>query len=300
MLRDAALTALFDLRESLLSKRALALLIVYLGGSIATAALFVEVLQEMERAVAEGLAVSITGKPGTMAGELMHSEEFVRLLTWLLGNDEELAQELASMPPMALFYGWASLSMVPALAVFTSSESISRELHSGSCRFAFFRISRASWALGKFGGQAVLLALGVMVGAAGTWAVGWYGLANFDGPGTAMWLVRSSFQAWVYGFAFLGFAMGVSQLTRSVALARALGLIGLAGLVFLGSLTTHGPVVEYAPLLFESLHLLFPKAYKLELWRPELLDRLPAIVMLLGLGGLYFSLGHIKLARGDA
>jgi len=299
MLRDALLTALFDLRESLLSKRAVALLIVYLGGSIAAAALFVEILQEMERAVATGLAVSITGKPGTMARELMESEEFVGLLGWMVG-DKELARELASMPPMALWYGWVSLSMVPALAVFTSSESISRELHTGSARFAFFRTTRAAWALGKFVGQAVLLAVGVCVGALGSWAVGWYGIANFDGPDTAMWLARSSFQAWVYGFAFLGFAMGVSQMTKSVALARALGLIGLAVLVVLGGLTGAETVQEHAPLLLESLHLLFPKAYKLELWRPDLLDRLPSIVMLLGLGGFYFALGHIKLSRGDA
>ena len=39
---------------------------------------------------------------------------------------------------------------------------------------------------------------------------------------------------------------------------------------------------------------------KLELWRPDLLERVPSIVMLLGLGSLYFALGHIKLARGDA
>ena len=96
------------------------------------------------------------------------------------------------------------------------------------------------------------------------------------------------------------FAMGVSQMTKSVALARAMGLIGLAVLVVLGSLTGAETIQEHAPLLLESLHLMFPKAYKLELWRPDLLERVPSIVMLLGLGSLYFALGHIKLARGDA
>ncbi len=299
MLRDATLTALFDLRESLLSKRALALIVVYLGGSIATAALFVEVLQEMERVIAQGLAVSVTGKPGTIAMELMESEEFVQLLGWLLG-DEQLGRELAVLPPMALFYGWAAMSMVPAFAVFTSSESIARELDSGSARFAFFRTSRGAWALGKLMGQAALLAVGIAFGACGTFLVGYFGLARFEAAETALWLFRISLRAWVYGFAFLGFAMGVSQLTRHVALARAMGLIGLAVLVVLGGLSGTEWVQEYSPVLVQTLHLFFPKAYKLDLWQPELVDRLPSVVMLLSLGGLYFVLGHLRLARGDA
>merc|ERR1712096_295803 len=107
------------------------------------------------------------------------------------------------------------------LAAMTASDAITGEIANGSCRFALFRTDEMTWVWGKFVGQAGLLAVGVAAGAAGVFAMGLHGLAEFDAGTTAIWLARLSLRAWVYGLAWLGIVMGISQVTRSVHWARA-------------------------------------------------------------------------------
>ena len=299
MLRGIVLIAWFDLQESLRSRKALALLVIYLMGSMAATGLFVAVLSEIETAMAEALAVSATSKPGAMTASLMESEQLLDIFTGLIG-DRTLASELVTIPPVALFYGWLAMAFAPILIVFTSADAISSELASGAIRFSLFRTERLTWALGKLGGQAMLLAVGVALGAAGVWIVGWLALTSFSPWLTAWWLARLGLRAGIYSAAFLGLIMGISQTTRSVNGARALALLALIALGIGGVLTGAEELQARAPVLLSSLHPLFPSAHRLDLWRPDPLQRLPAIVMLLALGGVFFATGHAVMARRDA
>jgi ABC-type transport system involved in multi-copper enzyme maturation permease subunit len=298
-LRAAALVAWFDLRESLRSWKALALMVIYLMGSIGAAVIFVQILAEIESTMAATLSVAQTSRPGAMTASLMESEQVLNMLSGLIG-DSGLAAQLVATPPVALFYGWMSMTFVPMLVTFTSAESISGELSSGACRYSLFRVDRLSWAVGKLLGQGMLMATGILAGAAGMWAVGFWGMNAFDGPATAAWLLRFSLRAWVYGYAFLGMTMGLSQLTRSVNGARALALIGLIIAAAGGGLLSIPELVARAPVAAETLRQVFPNAHKLDLWRPEADVRASAMVMLLALGTLAFSLGHQWMCRRDA
>lgn len=298
-LRAAALVAWFDLRESLRSWKALALLVIYLMGAIAAAAIFVRILAEIEKSLASTLSVAQTQRPGALTASLMESEQLLDLLSGLIG-DAALAEQLVSTPPVALFYGWLAMSFVPILVTFTSAESISSELSSGACRYSLFRVDRLPWAVGKLLGQGMLMAVGILAGAAGVWIVGELGMNSFDGAGTAAWLLRFSVRAWVYGYAFLGMTLGLSQVTRSINGARALALLALIAAAAGGGLLSVPDITEYAPVAADTLRQLFPNAHKLDLWRPEVGVRLSAMGMLLALGTIAFGAGHQWMSRRDA
>ncbi|MCP4806915.1 MAG: ABC transporter permease subunit [Proteobacteria bacterium] len=296
--RDAALVAWFDVFESIRSRKFMALLVLHLLGAVVMTAGFIEVLQEIETTLADTLAVAATDKPGTMTTTLMESEEFLEIVGHLL-KDEELAAELVSLPPIALFYSWLIFFALPVLVVITSSDAISQELASGSARYAMFRTSRMAWAVGKLGGQSMLMAIMVFAGAIGVWVVAYFMLGSFDGPGTALWLFRFGLRAVVYGFAFLGLALGVSQLTSSVNGSRALGLLALIGFGVGGRMLMWDRIVEYVPGWVTTIAPLFPNTHKVDLWRPDLFDRGPAMIMLFGLGIAFFVAGHWRLSRRD-
>ncbi|MFT5684270.1 MAG: ABC-type transport system involved in multi-copper enzyme maturation permease subunit [Myxococcota bacterium] len=298
-MRNILLVAWFDLRESLRSRKALALLVIYLIGAMAATGMFVAILAEIEGAMATSLAVAQTDRPGAMTEALMQSDELLSIISGLVG-DEGVARELVSIPPVALFYGWLSLTFVPLLVAFTSAEAISAELASGAARFVIFRAQRLHWAAGKLGGQTMLMATGILLGAVGVWIIGYASLSSFQPGLTALWLAKLSGRACIYGFTFLGLTLGISQVTRSVNGSRALALLALITLGIGGGLTGAAEIQEYAPVLISSIHPLFPNAHRLDLWRPDLLSRLPATFMLLAMGAAWFGVGNLIMARRDA
>lgn len=298
-MRSILLVTWFDLRESLRSRQAVALLIIYLLGSMAATGLFVALLSEIENALANSLSVSQTDRPGVMTEVLMESEEMLEIASGLIG-DRELAEELVSIPPIALFYGWLSLTFVPLLVAFTSADTVSSELSSGSARFVLFRTDRLHWTLGKLGGQTLLMIVGILSGAMGVWIIGFASLASFQPAATALWLLKLSTRASIYGFTFLGLTLGISQINRSSHSSRALALLLLIALGIGGILTGSEALQQHAPILLSSIHPLFPNAHRIDLWRPDLLSRLPSILMLLAMSATYFGAGHMVMSRRDA
>lgn len=298
-LRDAALVAGFDLFESLRSRKVLVLLALYVAGAMAAAGGFVGLLHELEGTLAETLQVSATEKPGALTDALMASDELRRVLSDLVG-DEGLVDALIKVPLLALFYGWMAFTFVPALVTFTSCDAVSSEVATGSSRFALFRTERISWALGKLGGQAALMFVGILGGALGTWIVGTAFLSGFAVADSAWWLVRLSLRAWWNGLPYLGLAMGVSLATRTANGSRALALFGLIALGIGDTVLASDKVAEYAPVLVPTLRLLFPGGYTLDHWRPDLLERAPALVMQLALAIAFFSVGFARFFRRDA
>ncbi len=297
-LRDALVVAEQDLAESLRSRKALVLMGLYLAGALAACGIFVRVLQEVESVVADQLRVAQTSRPGAMTARIMQSDELLRVIEGLIG-DGDLARELVQTPPMALFYGWVALTFVPPLVALTSGDAIAGELSTGAARFALIRTDRLSWAVGKYVGQAALLAVGVALGAVGAFIVGWSGLLSFTPGETAVWLARLGARAWVYGVAWLGIVMGAGQLTRSVPKARGLALLALVVIGVSSVLLQTSWVLDRAPVLAETVHQLLPGAHQLDLWRPDPARRGIAVGALLTIGGAAFAVGHLRLSRVD-
>ena len=297
-LRDAWVVALFDLAESLRSRKVLIFLALYVVGAIAATTIFTEILQSIETELAEQLLVARTDRPGNLTTAVMESPELRRVLSKLIG-DRELVGQLVSIPPIALLYGWVAMAFGPIFVVLTSSDTVSTELATGSARFALVRTHRSSWALGKLLGQATLLGVGVGLGGIAAWVTGYLRMGSFPAVETATWTIRYAASAFVYAFAYLGLALGVSQLTRSVPWSRGLALVALIGVVVASALLRHDEYRELSPVLFDSLALLFPSTHKLDLWRTGT-DVLPAAIMLFALGTVYFTLGHLRFIRRDA
>jgi ABC-type transport system involved in multi-copper enzyme maturation permease subunit len=295
---DALHVAWFELVDALRSRKALALLGLYAAASGASASVFLRVLKEIETNAAALLHVAPTTQTGTMTSVLLQSDTFRQMLGRLVG-DPRLVDALAQIPPMALFYGWLTLSLVPALVMLTSTDAIAGELQSGEARYALVRVDRLSWSVGKLLGQALLMALGVALGGAAVWTVGAVGWAGFERAASAFWIARLGARASIYGFAWLGLALAVSQVTASAAIARGLGIAGLVLFGLFGSAVQWPMVHRQAPVLFDSIRTLVPAAHSLGLWQPDVLDRAPSIVLLLALGCAYFALGHARLARRD-
>ncbi len=295
---DAFHVAWFELVDALRSRKALALLALYAAASGAGASIFLRVLKEIETNAASLLHVAPTSHTGTMTAVLLQSDTFRQMLGRLVG-DPKLVDSLAQIPPMALFYGWLTLGLVPALVMLTSTDAIAGELQSGEARYALVRIDRLSWSVGKLFGQALLMALGVTLGGIAVWIVGAAGWAGFEKVQSAIWILRLGARAWIYGFAWLGLALAVSQVTASAALARGLGVCALLGIGILGSLLQWPRIHSKAPVLFDSIRTLFPGAHTMGLWQPVWADRAPSVLLLLALGSAYFALGHRRLAARD-
>ena len=298
-LRDAWIVARFDLGESLRSRKVLVILALYVAGAVAAAVIFTEVLQTIEAELAQQLLVARTDRPGSLTQAVMESDELRRVLSRLVG-DRELGASLVTVPPLALLYGWVALTFGPIFVILASSDTISAELATGSARFALARTDRGAWALGKLFGQAALLAVGIVLGAVAALITGFVQLASFPVLDTALWMMRYAGMSFPYAFAFLGLALGVSQLTRSVPWSRALGLLALAAVSGLSSVFARDDVRETAPVLFDSLGQLFPAAHRLDLWRPSPSDFLPSVIVLAALGVGYFVIGHVRFARRDS
>lgn len=298
-LRDAALVAGFDLGESLRSWRVIALLVLYVGSAVASAGGFVAMLSELENTLAEQLRVSATDKPGALTEALMASEQLHQALSELTG-DPSLVDSLVKIPLIALVYAWSALTFVPLLVTLTACEVIASDVSSGACRYSLVRTDRLTWALGRGLGQAVLLALGILCGALGAWVVGLLYLQGFAPADTAWWLLRLGGRAWVNGLPYLGLALGVSLVTKSTMSARALALVLLVAIGALDTFLASDWAREHGPTLVDTVRQVMPGAHTMALWRPDLLERLPSMVMQLALGCAYFGLGFAVFARRDA
>jgi len=287
------LVATFDLLESLKSRKALVLLLLYLAGAFGASLIFIRVLTGLQEQLSEQLGAAVDMKM------LMESPAMEKFVGKLVG-DAETGRAIVAIPPMALFYGWLATNFVPLLVLFTSSDAISGDLSSGSVRFSLFRTDRLSWALGKLIGQTALMVVGVLAGALACWVTGMIWLDGMAAADTAWWLLRIAGRAAVYSFAYLGVAMCASQLmrTRLLAMGLAFALMFINSLA--GGIVRIKPVVETSPELFGALSKLFPNGHDLVWWHPGLLERSAAMLGLMLIGLTWFGLGYLRFSRRDA
>ena len=294
---NATTVAGFDLLDSLRSRRAVVVLALSVAGTAAASWVFATSLQALAEVGRTAAIEQFGSAPEDVLEQIRKSDGLHKVITRLV-KDPALATELISAHPLGLFYGGLAMVFVPVLVLLTSCTSVSAEVACGSSRFALFRTDRLSWASGKLLGQALLLAVGVVGGAAAAFLVGLGTFGVSEPLSLVLWLAKMSICAWAVGFAYLGIFTGISQTTRSVPWTRALCFLMLMFLG-VGRLVLSSRWFAENVAFSQALVKIFPGAHRGALWHPDLSVGLPAIAALLTIGILGFFAGHLVFARRD-
>ena len=288
--RGIYFVARLDLASALRSRRAIAALLLYVLAVLGATYLFCLLIQTVQETV---------GDATTISDALARDRRFRRLVEGLTG-DKEIAERLITMPPLALFFGWLSVNFLPFLTVVNSSDAIASQVRTGESRFILFRSGRLPFALGTFVAHGLLMTIGLALGAVGSLVMG----AMMLGVGTSLAATGPMFSigaaTWFYSFAYLGLAVGMSQLVDSASAARGLAFGAFFCLAIGAGLLRVQYVAEMFPTpLLPVVKWFFPQAHSLDLWRLSFLGRLPAMASLFVLGVLYFLPGWMYFRRRD-
>jgi hypothetical protein len=279
--RDTALVARWWLARALRTRSAIAGLTVYGLVIVGGGWIFTRILLEMERAAARTLGVPITDRPGAMLDTLKGRGDLQDVLRGLIG-DAELASWAIDLPILSIYTFWLGLAVVPFLAAAAGAEVVSPDIRDRSIRFELVRTGRLELVLGRLAGQALLVAVGLLVGFTGVWVLAMTAMVEQPPVQQATTLLLFAPRLWVWSLPWLGLGVACSQLTGTVNLARALALAGVAsGLI--GYALTKFLVAPHLPMLADVLLPVLPSSWVRGLWGPGL-GWLSSAVALLGLG----------------
>ena len=291
-LRDIITIARYEMLDSIRSKRFIILLILYVAGSMLACNGLLSLLQNIETGVMETLKLGATDSTGAVADTLMKSPEFRNLISGMVHNSD-VADELLSMPPLALIYTALVFSAMPLLILFSSPFRIADEVSSGSVRFALIRTTRGAWCIGKFAGQAVEIILPLLLTVIGFWTFARFKAPNMAEAAVLVPMLIYAAKVWVYCLAYLGLALGVSQIFNSGNKAMIATLVLWIGMIALHAIFRHYAGPEGWHSLLQTSIIVFPAEHRLDLWRPDWGHNLSAMVYLLTSAGVSFSIGHL-------
>lgn len=296
-LRDVLIVARNELTDAVRSRRAVLVLVLYLAGAMLACNGFISALHKIEVELCKMLALPASTMPGSVMNTLWKSEPFRRMMRELI-HDREVVAQLVTVHPMAIVYGWLIFTFTPVLVILTAAPRISEELGSGSIRFALLRTSRAAWCIGKYVGQALMIVVALTLCALGAWCLSKFRLMGMNDLSVAWGMVVYSWKAWLYSLAFLGLALGVSQVTRSQNKAMAMGFAAWIGVSALG-LMANQFAGEGWKQIWHAVRVLVPLGHRLDLWRMDAAHVVQSALFLLTLGFAYLFAGHAWLARKD-
>ena len=290
--------AVAEWTDAIRSRRALVLLLLYLASSVCCMYGTISILGRMEAELAQVLQLPESEKTGVVSATLWKSKPFQRMVR--AGTQNDLVfHDITGRHPAELVYAWFAFFFAPMLVMLVSGNRVADDLRSGAVRYAISRCTRAEWSLGKYLGQATMIAFALAVSAVGAWIVA---ACRLSGVGAGE-LLPSMFgwglRAWIYSLAWLGLALGLSHTCRSGSRATALGILTVA-------LLTAYPVllqkaVGWTGLSWlENLDVLAPAAAKDCLWRRGYAPLGAAVFRLGTLGMAYLALGYAVFRRRDA
>lgn len=296
-LRDVLIVAGQELAESLRTKRALLLMVLFSGITVFVTFLFTKMLISLEKEVVSAIGLE-AGATGGASNALWKNKHFQNMLTSLMDGDSEAAQMLLQFSPMGLFYGWIMINMAPWLVALTSSARITEEIWSGAARFVLCRTTRMAWVLGKYLGQSLQLLLALLLTVLAGWTTAWFRLESFDMAQALRDMLLFAPKAWIYGMAFLGMVSGISMFCRSPGIANVLGIVGylIATSIYYTARANAG---EGWRRLLDGVQLVLPQHHYFALMYPDWEHTVPATVFLLALGLTYLFIGYTRLARKD-
>jgi ABC-type transport system involved in multi-copper enzyme maturation permease subunit len=255
-------------------------------------------LGKMEDRLAEILQVEkVEGKSGVVSAALWKSKPFQQLVRSAVG-DSLIYDDIVGKHPAELIYAWIVFLAVPLLTVLVATRRVAEEVKSGAAKYMLLRVTRLEWTLGKYLGIALLMLVGLLIGAVAAWIVAAFRLSGADIPALLPAMIVWSFKAWFLSLAWLGLALGVSHLFKSGAKADAVAiLLMIAFSVVPAIMNAFGSAWLGGKLLV--LVRLFPSSVDDALWRSSFLPVAASATWLVMLGLLYLSIGHAVFARRD-
>ncbi|MBO6120588.1 MAG: ABC transporter permease [Kiritimatiellae bacterium] len=290
--------ALFELAAAVRTRRAIVLVALYLAWSLLGMSGAITALGKMEDRLAEILQVEkVEGKSGVVSAALWKSKPFQQLVRSVVG-DSLIYDDIVGKHPAELIYAWIVFLSVPLLTVLVATRRVAEEVKSGAAKYMLLRVTRLEWTLGKYLGIALLMLVGLLIGAVAAWIVAAFRLSGADIPALLPAMVVWSVKAWFLSLAWLGLALGVSHLFKSGAKADAVAiLLMIAFSVVPAILKGFGSAWLGGKLLV--LVRLFPSSVDAALWRSSFLPVAASATWLVMLGLLYLSVGHAVFARRD-
>ena len=297
-MRKVLQMARFELAASLRTKRAVALVAIYLVTSIFGMSGAISALGKMEEQLANILQVeTVEGRSGVVSATLWKSKPFQKLVRGVVG-DSLVYDDIVGKHPAELIYAWIVFLAVPFLSVLASCRRVADDVKSGAAKYVLLRVTRLQWTLGKYLGQAFLVLAGLLAGAAGAWCVAAFRLSGADIPALLPAMAVWSVKAWFLSLAWLGVALGVSHVSRTGAKAQmfaigALVLFSVAPRV----LKLYAGTAVGAKL--QVLRLLFPSVVEDALWRASFAPVAAGAAWLAAVGLMWLSFGHMVFARRD-
>lgn len=297
-LRRILQNALAEWADAVRSRRALVLLVLYLLAAVGCMYVTISGLGRMETELSEVLQLPANERTGVVSKTLWKSKPFQRMVRAAVADDL-VYNDIRGRHPAELVYAWFAFLLTPLLVVLVAGNRVADDLGSGAVRYAIVRCTRAEWTLGKYVGQAVMIAFALAVGALGAWCVAVCRLFGLDVWALLPALFGWGGRAWLYSLAWLGVALGVSHLTKSGSRATALGIFAIAVLAVWEGVLHH--LVD-APgwSWIENFDVLAPSAVRGCLWRRGVTPLTAAAFHLLTLGGVYLALGYAVFRRRDA
>jgi ABC-type transport system involved in multi-copper enzyme maturation permease subunit len=290
--------ALFELAGAIRSRRAIVLVILYLSASLLGMNGAISALGKMEDQLASVLQVEkVEGKSGVVSAALWKSKPFQRLVRSAAG-DSLIYDDICGKHPAELLYAWIVFLAVPLLSLLVSSRRVADEVKSGAAKYMLLRMTRLEFTLAKYIGLALLMLIGLLVGAFGAWCVAAFRLSGADIPALLPAMFVWSVKAWFLSLSWLGISLCVSHLFKSGAKADAFAMLMLIFCSVVPAIIRHaatGPVSGKLQLLTR----LFPSSASAALWRASFLPVATAAIWLVMIGLMWLSIGHAFFARRD-
>lgn len=297
-LRRVWTVAATECRAALRNRRAVVstLLFVAVAGLVMYGT--VSAFAAMERELLATLKLPTADGAGSVTLALWKSPAFTRIMGHLSGGSLVFA-DIRGRHPILLAYAFFIFQVTPLLTLIVSASRVADDVRSGAARYWLVRVTRTEWSVGKFLGEALMLAVAMLAGAFAAWAVATWRLAGNDWfgllPGILDWTAR----AWVYAFAWLGLFCGMSHIAKTGGKATALAILATMGAVawpvMLENLAAVGPA--FAGVI--HLDALVPSGAMPLLWRRSVAAVFQGTVHLAALAFLYLSVGAAVFRRRD-
>lgn len=290
--------ACYEWFDALRSRRALVVLLLYMTAAVCTMNWSINILHKMETELSTLLQLPKSDRTGVVSTALWKSKPFQNMMKQVTQNDLVL-QDITGKHPVELIYAWFAFFYAPLLVVLVAGNRIAEDLGSGAVRYVIFRTSRASWSMGKFIGQALMIGLALVLSGFGAYAVAKYRLAGSGTPDLFINILQWSLRAWVFSFPYLGLAMGLSHLTKSASKATVMGILAITVCFIVTVLLRHFTADTGWRSYLPYLGVLVPEDHKMYLWRNSLAPLVTGTVYLMTLGFCYLLAGYAVFRKRD-
>lgn len=286
---------LFELFGAVRSRRAIVVMVLYLAASLLGMSGTISALGRMETEISSALKLDTAenARSGVVSRTLWQSQSFQCIARNIVG-DSPVYDDICGRHPAELIYAWLTFLAVPMLTILMAANRIADDVRSGAVRYMITRVSRLEWALGKYVGNALLMAAGLAVGAFAAWCVAAFRLSGADIAALLPSMLGWAAKAWALSLAWLGLALGISLMVHTGAKATSLGMSALV--VFSAASAS----LERFGSRVLALGRLFPSSVEGSLWRTSFAPVASASAWLVILGLLYLTAGYAFFARRDA